>query len=136
MTAARVADWRKDFGIAERRPPQFLSSVDQLDQPGGAVPQPLALRRAFEQIGIDGVLCQQRVDPDEGLQPVIYFRQVSKIQPEEVTEIHRSFWNQGIAPVLVVIRPRKFTSTPGLFRLHPVRPARGGSRLRRNTRPH
>ena len=41
MTAARVADWRKDFGIAERRPPQFLSSVDQLDQPGGAVPQPL-----------------------------------------------------------------------------------------------
>ena len=101
--------------------------MDQLDQPGGSVPQPLALRRAFEQIGIDGVLCQQRVDPDEGLQPVIYFRQVSKIQPEEVTEIHRSFWNQGIAPVLVVIGPRKFTSTPGLFRLHPVRPARGGA---------
>src|SRR5271157_3576993 len=114
MTAERVADWRKDFGIADRRPPEFLSSADQLDQLAGKVPQPLALRRAFEQIGIDGVLCQQRADPGEGLQPVIYFRPVRKIHAEEVAEIHRSFWNQGIAPILVVIAPEEVHVYSGL----------------------
>ncbi len=103
MTATPGTDWRKDFGIADKRPPQFFSSVDQLDDAAGQSAQPLALRRAFEQLGIDGVLCQERAGRDEGLQPVIYFRQVKKIDPVEIAEIHRSVWNQGVAPVLVVI---------------------------------
>jgi len=114
MTAATATDWRKDFGIADKRPPEFFSSVDQLDDAAGKAAQPHALRRAFEQLGIDGVLCQERAGRDEGLQPVIYFQQVKKIAPAEIAEIHRSFWNQGVAPVLAVIAPDEVHVYSGL----------------------
>ena len=107
MTTAAQKDWKQDFGLNGRKPPHFFSSVDQLDDVAGRVPQPHALRRAFEQLGIEGILCQER-------SPVIYFRQVRKIDPEEVTKIHRSFWNQGIAPILVVIAPDEVHVYSGL----------------------
>jgi hypothetical protein len=114
MTAASQRDWKKDFGLDSRNPPHFFSSVDQLDAAAGKSPQPHALRRAFEQLGIDAVLCQDRAGPDEGLQPIIYFRQVTKIDPAEIARIHRSFWNQGVAPLLVVIAPDEVHVYSGL----------------------
>jgi hypothetical protein len=114
MTAATATDWRKDFGIADKRPPEFFSSVDQLDNAAGKAAQPHTLRRAFEQLGIGGVLCQERAGHDEGLQPVIYFRQVRKIDPAEIAKIHHSFWNQGVAPLLVVIAPDEVHVYSGL----------------------
>ncbi len=98
-------DWKKDFGLDGRKPPHFFSSVDQLEYAAGKVPQLHALRRAFEQLGINGVLCQDRAGPDGGLQPIIYFCQVEKIDPEGILRLHRSFWNQGIAPILVIVAP-------------------------------
>jgi hypothetical protein len=56
MTATPPKDWKKEFGLEGRKPPHFLSSVNQLDDAAGRVPQPHALRRAFEKLGIDGVL--------------------------------------------------------------------------------
>jgi hypothetical protein len=100
-------DWKNDFGLADREPPTFFSSVDQLDDVGAKVPQPHALRRAFEQLGIDGVLCQER-------SPVIYFREVQKIDTAEIINLHRSFWNQGIAPILVIIAPDEVHIYSGL----------------------
>lgn len=114
MSTALGTDWRKNFGIADKRPPEFFSSVDQLDDAAGKAAQPHALRRAFEQLGIDGVLCQERAGRDEGLQPVIYFRQVKNINPAEIAKIHRSFWNQGVAPVLVIIAPDEIHVYSGL----------------------
>ncbi len=105
MTATAKKDWKKDFGLDGRKPPHFFSSVDQLENARGKVPQLHALRRAFEQLGIDGVLCQDRAGPDGGHQPIIYFRQVEKIDPNDILCLHRSFWNQGIAPILVIVAP-------------------------------
>ncbi|MCD6298877.1 MAG: N-6 DNA methylase, partial [Deltaproteobacteria bacterium] len=96
MTISAQKDWKKDFGLDGRKPPHFFSSVDQLDGTAGKVPHAHTLRRAFEQLGIQGVLCQER-------NPVIYFRQVRKINPGDIINLHRSFWNQGIAPILVII---------------------------------
>jgi hypothetical protein len=98
MTTAAPRDWIEEFGLSGRMPPEFFSSVDQLDDASGKVPQPLALRRAFEELGVQAVLCQER-------SPVIYFRQMKNIDPDVVLNLHRSFWNQGIAPILVVIAP-------------------------------
>jgi len=108
MIAIAEKDWKKDFGLDGRKPPHFFSSVDQLDDAAGKVPQPHALRRAFEQLGIEGVLCQER-------SPVIYFRQVKKIDPADIINLHRSFWNQGIAPILVIIAPDEVHVYSGLI---------------------
>jgi hypothetical protein len=35
--------------------------------------------------------------------PIIYFRQVERIEAAEVARLHRLFWNQGVAPLLVLI---------------------------------
>jgi hypothetical protein len=107
MTTAAQKDWKQDFGLDSRKPPHFFSSVDQLDDAAGKTPQPHALRRAFEQLGIHGVLCQER-------SPVIYFRQVKKIEPADIINLHRSFWNQGIAPILVIIAPDEVHVYSGL----------------------
>jgi hypothetical protein len=96
MTTAASKDWIEEFGLGGREPPEFFSSADQLNDSSGKVPQPHALRRAFEEFGVHGVLCQER-------SPVVYFRQVKKVDPDQILELHRSFWNQGIAPILVVI---------------------------------
>lgn len=108
MTTAAQKDWKKEFGLDSRKPPHFFSSVDELDDAPGNVPQPHVLRRAFEQLGIDGVLCQER-------SPVIYFRQVREIDPADIINIHRSFWNQGIAPILVIIAPDEVHVYSGLI---------------------
>jgi len=107
MSTIAAKDWHRDFGIENREPPHFISSVAQLDVAGNS-PQPHALRRAFEQLRIDGVLCQER-------SPVIYFRQVKKIDPAGIIKLHRSFWNQGIAPILVIIAPDEVHVYSGLI---------------------
>ncbi len=107
MIANAQQDWKKDFGLDSRKPPHFFSSVDQLDDAPGKVPHPHTLRRAFEQLGIEGVLCQER-------SPIIYFRQVKKIDTSEIIKLHRSFWNQGIAPILVIIAPEEVHVYSGL----------------------
>jgi hypothetical protein len=74
MIATAQKDWKKDFGLDGRKPPHFFSSVDQLDDAAGKVPYPHSLRRAFEQLCIEGVLCQEH-------SPVIYFRQSGRLTP-------------------------------------------------------
>jgi hypothetical protein len=111
--ATAQQDWKKDFGLDGRKPPHFFSSVDQLDDAAGKVPHPHALRRAFEQLGVEGVLCQER-------SPVIYFRQVREIDPTGIINLHRSFWNQGVAPILVIIAPDEVQVYSGLIPPEPT----------------
>jgi hypothetical protein len=109
MATAAQKDWKQEFGIAGWNPPHLFTSVQQLNDAAGKVPQSHALRRAFEheELKIDGILCHERT-------PVIYFRQVKKIDPAEITKIHRAFWNQGVAPILVVIAPDQVHVYSGL----------------------
>lgn len=107
MSIPGSRQWIRDFGLDDHQPPRFFSSVDQLDDATGKVPQPQSLRRAFETLGIEGVLCQER-------NPVIYFRQVPKFDPRHILDLHRLFWNQGIAPILVLIAPNEVHIYSGL----------------------
>src|SRR2546428_378985 len=107
MPPAPATDWRKEFGIEGREPPAFFSGLEEIDEAGRATPIPHALRRAFEELKLDGVLCLEKM-------PIIYFRQVERIEPAEVVRLHRLFWNQGVAPILVLIAPNQVHVYSGL----------------------
>jgi len=107
MTIEPSTDWRHEFGLGDLQPPVFFSSVEELDHAGASAPQSQTLRRAFEQLGIEGVLCQDR-------SPVIYFRRVEAIEAAAVSELRLRFWNQGVAPVLVLISPEQVHIYSGL----------------------
>ncbi len=107
MPTAPGTNWRKDFGIEDRKPPTFFASLDDIDRAGGSAPQPHALRRAVEQLELDGILCQEKT-------PIIYFRQLPRIDPAQVVALHRRFWNQGVAPILVLIAPDQVHVYSGL----------------------
>lgn len=112
MPTARGIDWRRDFGIEGRRPPNFFAGASDLDAAPLVVPQAHVLRRAFEDLGLSGVLCQDNA-------PLIYFRLEDRIEPAKVAATHRLFWNQGVAPILVFIDPEQVQVYSGLTPLEP-----------------
>jgi hypothetical protein len=89
-------EWRKELGISDWKPPAFFASKTDIDVLGTAAPQAHALRRAFDRLGLDGIICLQN-------NPVAYFKEVDSIDPEQIFALHRQFWNQGLAPILVLI---------------------------------
>ena len=118
MTVTRKKTWRDEFGLRDRKPVAFFSSVEEIDAAGSAAPQAHALRRAFQQLDLDGILCHEKT-------PVIYFRQVPVIEASEVAALHRRFWNQGIAPILVLIAPDQVHVYSGLASPWTVRESNG-----------
>jgi N-6 DNA Methylase len=106
MTAAIGADWRKDFGVAESKPPRFFSGSDDLVV---TTPQGHLLRRAFEILEMDGVLCADH-------SPLVYFKQLSPLTADDMFLLHKRFWNHGGAPVLVVISDDKVYVFSGMSR--------------------
>ena len=93
MSATPVADWRRDFGLDGRNPPNLFTSKAEL---APATPQAHLLRRAFDDLKVDGILC---VDHS----PLAYFKLVKRVTPEAVAELHRQFWNHGGASLLVLV---------------------------------
>jgi hypothetical protein len=97
MTAATQKDWKKEFGIAESKPPRFFSGKDDLEL---TTPQGHLLRRAFDILELDGILCADH-------SPLVYFKQLTHITADEAWRLHKLFWNHGGAPVLVLISDDK-----------------------------
>ena len=93
MSSLAVKDWREDFGIDKRQPPGLFTSKDQMIP---TTPQAHLLRRAFESLEVDGVLCADH-------SPLIYFKKMASITTDAVYKLHRQFWNHGGAPILVLI---------------------------------
>ncbi len=112
MTAAPGTDWRQQFGLSDRTPPGFFASKEDIDAAGPGAPQPHVLRRAFELLELDGVLCQETTPAVST--PTIYFQLVERIEPAVVADLHRLFWNQGVAPLLVLIAPDQVHVYSGL----------------------
>ena len=96
MKSSANNEWRKELGISEWKPPTFFASKTDIDAMGTAAPQAHALRRAFDRLGLNGIICLQN-------NPVAYFKEVDSIDPQKVLALHRQFWNQGLAPILILI---------------------------------
>lgn len=95
MPAATI-NWKSEFGLDREGRGLFLSDVSEIDAAAKIVPQSHSLRRAFSQVEVDGILCQDQ-------SPVIYFKEVEELDPAAIAQLHRRFWNHGIAPILVLI---------------------------------
>lgn len=106
MSTHAASDWRSALGLQHWKPPQLFLSKDEI---GPGAPQPHALRRAFERLSLSGVMCL-------GGNVVAYFKEVKKIKVEQVTALHRQFWNQGLAPILVLIDDDNVQIHSGLVR--------------------
>ena len=109
MTPALDADWLEEFGISQKRFSHFYASKDDLAAGGTAVPQAHVLRRAFDLLTLDGVLCSENA-------PLVYFKEVPKIEAKEAVRLQRDFWNHGGAPLFVLIDPRNAHVYSGLSR--------------------
>ena len=117
MTIAAEPDWRAEFGIEERRSPSFFSSKADLDS---SVPQAHMVRRAFDLLELDGVLCSDH-------SPLIYFKKVGRFDAATVARLHRKFWNHGGAPILVLISRDQVQIYSGMSR--PVVPSANDAAL-------
>lgn len=102
-------DWQKEFGIENAGGNTFFASKDDLNSTDREASQSHVLRRAFDLLKLDGILCTQNI-------PLVYFKQVKKIEVTEVVRLHRKFWNHGGAPILVLVSPLDVHVYSGLVR--------------------
>ena len=98
--------WHEDFGIDPSGYPGFFTRTDDLL---GDLSHTSALCEAFDALELDGILCTDNA-------PLIYFKNVDEIQPQDAMRIHRRFWNLGGAPILVLIAPQEVHIYSGLAR--------------------
>jgi hypothetical protein len=108
MNVTTANNWRSEFGIGDTGPRVFFASKAELDGPGIDASQGHVLRRAFDLLKLDGILCTDNT-------PLVYFKTVGRIQTAEVASLHRTFWNHGGAPILVVIAPDQVHVYSGLI---------------------
>lgn len=101
--------WQSDFGFRSNSTATLFSSLAEIDAEPSGVPQQHALRRAFSQLEVDGIFCQDQ-------SPVIYFKEVDDFQPAKIAELHKRFWNHGIAPILALISPDEVQVYSGFLR--------------------
>ncbi|MBA3316431.1 MAG: N-6 DNA methylase [Planctomycetaceae bacterium] len=92
MTTA-TENWKSEFGVNATVAPRFFAAKQELRP---STPQAHLLRRAFDDLKVDGVLCADHA-------PLIYFKQTKRLTAKRVYELHKQFWNHGGAPVLVLI---------------------------------
>jgi hypothetical protein len=106
MTSTKAKNWRAEFGVHDRAPPNFFASKQDIT---AATTQAHVLRRAFDLLELDGILCAESA-------PLVYFKRVAKITPHVALEMHRRFWNHGGAPVLVLISDQQVNVYSGMCR--------------------
>lgn len=82
-----------EFGLDGRNPPNLFTSKTELTT---ATPQAHLLRRAFDDLKVDGILCVDHA-------PLAYFMLVKQITPEAIVKLHRQFWSLGGAALLVLV---------------------------------
>jgi hypothetical protein len=106
MTSSTETDWRAEFGLTGRKSPRFFASKDDLDP---TTQQGHLLRRAFDILELDGILCADH-------SPLVYFKRLDAITGDNAYRLHKLFWNHGGAPVLVLISDDKVHVYSGMSR--------------------
>ncbi len=110
MSTAPIQDWQKEFGLTGRKPPRFFSGKESIET---TTPQGHLLRRAFDVLKVDGVLCADH-------SPLAYFKVVKKITPKLAFDLHKVFWNHSGASLLVLVSDDRVYIYSGMMRPSPV----------------
>jgi hypothetical protein len=106
MPSASPQGWLSEFGLASRTPPSLFLNKNQVT---AEIPQGHLLRRAFETLGVDAILCTDDV-------PIVYFKLMTTMTAARVRSLHKQFWNHGGAAVLVVVGTDRVEIYSGLMR--------------------
>lgn len=107
MNAIPSRTWQSEFGIDTVSSPNFFANKADIDLRDAAVPYAHTVRRAFDLLELDGVWCDQNT-------PLVYFKLVDHITPQNILDLHRRFWNHGGAAILVIISPNEVQVYSGL----------------------
>jgi hypothetical protein len=109
MTVALSNNWMQEFGLDTRKPPNLFTDKIQITT---STPQAHLLRRAFDVLKVDGILC---VDHS----PLAYFKLLKRITPEIAAELHKQFWNHSGAALLVLVADDNVHVYSGMTRPEP-----------------
>lgn len=80
--------------------PDFFISLEKIEAQTPILPYTHAVRRAWEEMHLGGVLYVDR-------SPAAYFKEVPDITDTELRRLQRCLWNHGITPILVLVGPRE-----------------------------
>lgn len=99
MSESLSPDWSDLFTVGDVRAPEFFRAATELEALDRPPAQAHAIRRAFEEIEVDAVLCL-------GNTPAVYFKEYPDLDYDRIRDLQRLVWNQGLAAVLVIITPK------------------------------
>ncbi|MCA9091179.1 MAG: N-6 DNA methylase [Planctomycetaceae bacterium] len=109
MASASSESWLSEFGIESRTPPSLFTDKEQVT---AETSQAHLLRRAFDTLDVNGVLCVDDI-------PLVYFKLMKQMTPNRVRDLHKQFWNHGGAAVLVVVGEDRVEIYSGMLRPSP-----------------
>ena len=100
MSTVTVASSRliRDFNLMGVSAPDFFRSADDIDKYAGRHPYSHFMRRAWETMHLNGILC---VDG----KPTVYFKELQRFDSRMQRSCYQKFWNQGLATLLVFRSP-------------------------------
>lgn len=84
--------------LRDQSHPGFYASLEEVEQLDPPPPHAHAVRRAWKEMNLNGVLYVDR-------SPAAYFREVKSVTDKLIRRLQRTLWNQAVAPLLVIISP-------------------------------
>lgn len=88
----------------------YLRSLEEADANAALLPYVRIIQSAWRDFGLTGVLCVDNI-------PAVYIREVDiPLSDVDLNELHRRFWNQGVAETLLVADPKTVRIFSGLAR--------------------
>ena len=97
------------FGLKSISEQEYFSSIRDVDK-YAEFGQAHYMRRAFQSMELDGILCIDR-------KPSVYLKNFdSKLTRLQVNELHKKFWNQSTAKILILQDPQMLYVFSGMVR--------------------
>ena len=88
----------------------YLRTLAEAEANEALLPYIRIIRSAWNDFGLSGVLCVDNI-------PTVYLKEVPAPLPDgELNDLHRRFWNQGVAQTLIVADPKTVRIFSGLAR--------------------
>lgn len=88
----------------------YLRTLAEAEANEALLPYIRIIRSAWNDFGLSGLLCVDNI-------PTVYLKEVPAPLPDrELNDLHRRFWNQGVAQTLIVADPKTVRIFSGLAR--------------------
>ena len=97
------------FGLKYKPENEYFSSIEDVDK-YAINGQAHYMRRAFQSMALDGIFCI------EG-KPTVYLKNFhSSLNRSQINELHKKFWNQSTATILILQDPRMLYIFSGMVK--------------------